>query len=129
MTDLYPEIKPYDHGMLEVGDGDLVFWETCGRNWPVVTPHREGACSVAHELPLSRCRRRSSSATLRFLLSGLRSHSARAASSCSATSFCSSARGAFTTVLQSDSTRLHPTRVGSSEAPEISGPMTPDCVS
>ncbi len=27
---LYPEIEPYDHGMLEVGDGNLVYWETCG---------------------------------------------------------------------------------------------------
>ncbi|MFJ4199211.1 prolyl aminopeptidase [Streptomyces sviceus] len=27
---LYPEIEPYDHGMLDVGDGNLVYWETCG---------------------------------------------------------------------------------------------------
>ncbi len=26
----YPEIEPYDHGMLDVGDGNLVYWETCG---------------------------------------------------------------------------------------------------
>ena len=30
MIGLYPEIEPYDHGTLEVGDGDLVYWETCG---------------------------------------------------------------------------------------------------
>lgn len=30
MSDLYPEITPYAHGMLEVGDGNLVYWETCG---------------------------------------------------------------------------------------------------
>jgi proline iminopeptidase len=30
MTELYPEIEPYDHGMLDVGDGNLVYWETCG---------------------------------------------------------------------------------------------------
>ena len=30
MTGLYPEIEPYEHGMLEVGDGNLVYWETCG---------------------------------------------------------------------------------------------------
>ncbi|HKV44935.1 MAG TPA: prolyl aminopeptidase [bacterium] len=30
MTDLYPEIEPYDRGMLEVDDGNLVYWETCG---------------------------------------------------------------------------------------------------
>lgn len=27
---LYPEIEPYDHGMLDVGDGNLVHWESCG---------------------------------------------------------------------------------------------------
>lgn len=27
---LYPEIEPYRHGMLEVGDGNLVYWEECG---------------------------------------------------------------------------------------------------
>jgi proline iminopeptidase len=26
----YPETVPYDHGMLDVGDGNLVYWETCG---------------------------------------------------------------------------------------------------
>jgi proline iminopeptidase len=26
----YPEIGPSDHGMLEVGDGNLIYWETCG---------------------------------------------------------------------------------------------------
>ncbi len=26
----YPEIEPYEHGMLDVGDGNLVYWETCG---------------------------------------------------------------------------------------------------
>lgn len=27
---LYPEIDPYDHGMLDVGDGNHVYWEVCG---------------------------------------------------------------------------------------------------
>ena len=27
---LYPEIEPYRHGMLDVGDGNLVYWEECG---------------------------------------------------------------------------------------------------
>lgn len=27
---LYPPIEPYDHGMLDVGDGNLVYWEVCG---------------------------------------------------------------------------------------------------
>ena len=31
MTAMYPEIEPYEHGMLAVGDGNLVYWETCGR--------------------------------------------------------------------------------------------------
>jgi proline iminopeptidase len=30
MTVLYPEIEPYDHGLLDVGDGNLVYWEVCG---------------------------------------------------------------------------------------------------
>jgi proline iminopeptidase len=30
VADLYPPIEPYDHGMLDVGDGNLVYWETCG---------------------------------------------------------------------------------------------------
>ena len=27
---LYPEVTPYEHGMLEVGDGHRIHWETCG---------------------------------------------------------------------------------------------------
>jgi proline iminopeptidase len=27
---LYPEIEPYDHGLLEVGDDHRVYWEACG---------------------------------------------------------------------------------------------------
>jgi proline iminopeptidase len=30
MGDLYPEISPYESGMLDVGDGNVVYWETCG---------------------------------------------------------------------------------------------------
>jgi proline iminopeptidase len=30
MIELYPAIEPYDQGMLDVGDGNLVYWETCG---------------------------------------------------------------------------------------------------
>jgi proline iminopeptidase len=26
----YPEIEPYDHGYLNVGDGNAVYWEACG---------------------------------------------------------------------------------------------------
>ncbi|MFJ4920986.1 prolyl aminopeptidase [Streptomyces sp. NPDC088725] len=28
--DVYPPVEPCDHGMLDVGDGNLVYWETCG---------------------------------------------------------------------------------------------------
>lgn len=30
MPGLYPEIEPYDQGMLEVGDGNHLYWEVCG---------------------------------------------------------------------------------------------------
>ena len=26
----YPDIEPYETGMLDTGDGNLVYWETCG---------------------------------------------------------------------------------------------------
>ncbi|MEU8735155.1 prolyl aminopeptidase [Streptomyces tendae] len=44
---LYPEIEPYDHGMLDVGDGNHVYWETCGN------PHGKPAL-VLHGGPGSR---------------------------------------------------------------------------
>lgn len=30
MSAPYPPIEPYDHGMLDVGDGNHVYWEVCG---------------------------------------------------------------------------------------------------
>jgi proline iminopeptidase len=38
---LYPETEPYDHGMLDVGDGNHVYWEVCGnpRGKPAVMLH------------------------------------------------------------------------------------------
>jgi proline iminopeptidase len=30
MAEPYPPIEPYDHGLLDVGDGNLVYWEACG---------------------------------------------------------------------------------------------------
>ncbi|EMF55308.1 MULTISPECIES: prolyl aminopeptidase [Streptomyces] len=38
---LYPEIEPYDHGLLDVGDGNRVYWEVCGnpRGRPAVVLH------------------------------------------------------------------------------------------
>jgi proline iminopeptidase len=27
---MYPPTKPYQHGLLDVGDGNAVYWETCG---------------------------------------------------------------------------------------------------
>lgn len=41
VTDVYPEIEPYEHGMLEVDGGDLIYWETCGnpRGKPAIVLH------------------------------------------------------------------------------------------
>ena len=41
MTGLYPELQPYEHGMLEVADGNVVYWETCGNPYgkPAVVLH------------------------------------------------------------------------------------------
>ena len=30
MAELFPPVEPYEHGMLDVGDGNRVYWETCG---------------------------------------------------------------------------------------------------
>lgn len=48
MTGLYPEVEPYEHGMLAVGDGNRVYWETCGN------PHGKPAV-VLHGGPGSGC--------------------------------------------------------------------------
>jgi proline iminopeptidase len=41
MARLYPQLEPYDRGMLDVGDGHQVYWETCGnpRGKPAVVFH------------------------------------------------------------------------------------------
>ncbi len=31
MKDIYPDIEPHAHGMLDVGDGHRIHWEACGR--------------------------------------------------------------------------------------------------
>jgi|GEM_PF-2068344 len=31
MAHLHPPIEPYDHGRLDTGDGNLVYWEVCGK--------------------------------------------------------------------------------------------------
>lgn len=38
---IYPEIEPYDHGLLDVGGGNRVYWEVCGnpRGKPAVVLH------------------------------------------------------------------------------------------
>ena len=38
---LYPAIEPYQRGMLAVGDGNMVYWETCGnpRGKPALVVH------------------------------------------------------------------------------------------
>src|SRR3954470_1820783 len=37
----FPETAPYDHGMLDTGDGNLVHWEVCGNpdGKPAVVVH------------------------------------------------------------------------------------------
>jgi proline iminopeptidase len=45
---LYQPIEPYEHGMLEVGDGNLLYWEVCGN------PHGKPAV-VLHGGPGSGC--------------------------------------------------------------------------
>jgi proline iminopeptidase len=45
---LYPPIEPYAHGMLDVGDGNQVYWEACGN------PHGKPAV-VVHGGPGSGC--------------------------------------------------------------------------
>jgi proline iminopeptidase len=48
MTSLYPHIEPYEHGLLDVGDGHNIYWETCGN------PHGKPAL-VLHGGPGSGC--------------------------------------------------------------------------
>jgi proline iminopeptidase len=52
MADLYPPIEPYDDGMLDGGDGNLVYWEVCGN------PDGKPAL-VVHGGPGSGCNERS----------------------------------------------------------------------
>ena len=37
----YPPIEPYEAGMLDTGDGNLVYWEACGnpRGMPALVVH------------------------------------------------------------------------------------------
>ena len=41
MTTLYPPIEPHSHGMLDVGDGNRLYWEECGnpRGKPALVLH------------------------------------------------------------------------------------------
>jgi proline iminopeptidase len=48
VTGLYPEIQPYDHDLLDSGDGNRVYWETCGNP-------RGKAAVVLHGGPGSGC--------------------------------------------------------------------------
>ncbi|WLQ35408.1 prolyl aminopeptidase [Streptomyces castrisilvae] len=50
----YPPIEPYDRGMLDVGDGNLVYWEVCGN------PEGKPA-AVVHGGPGSGCTERARS--------------------------------------------------------------------
>ena len=59
MTDLYPEIEPYEQGFLEVDDGNLVYWEACGNphGKPAVVLHGGpgSGCSPWYRKPWERC--------------------------------------------------------------------------
>ena len=48
MTGLYPNVEPYEHGVLAVGDGNHVYWEMCGNP-------RGKAAVVMHGGPGSGC--------------------------------------------------------------------------
>lgn len=48
MPQSHPPIEPYERGMLDVGDGQRVYWETCGN--PVGKP-----ALVLHGGPGSGC--------------------------------------------------------------------------
>jgi proline iminopeptidase len=52
MPDPYPPIEPYDSGMLDVGEGNLVYWETCGNpkgKAALVVDGGPGRQAVAHQ--------------------------------------------------------------------------------
>ena len=49
MADRYPEIEPYEHGMLDVGDGQRVYWEVCGIPDRAVRPARRGSQHPARQ--------------------------------------------------------------------------------
>ena len=50
MTALYPNIEPYDRGILEAGDGHQVYWETCGtpagKPAPILRGGPDAGCST-----------------------------------------------------------------------------------
>ncbi|SDK11907.1 proline iminopeptidase [Nonomuraea maritima] len=52
MNTLYPPIEPYDSGLLDVGDGNQIYWEVCGnpQGKPAVMLHGGpgGGCSADH---------------------------------------------------------------------------------
>src|SRR5213593_2492547 len=52
MTELYPEIEPYEQGFLEVDDGHRVYWEACGNptGKPAVVLHGGpgSGCTTEH---------------------------------------------------------------------------------
>src|SRR3954454_13366184 len=52
MRSLYPPVEPYETGLLDVGDGARIYWETCGNpaGKPVVMLHGGpgGGCTPDH---------------------------------------------------------------------------------
>ena len=132
MTGLYPEIEPYEHGMLEVGDGNLVYWETCGNpsGKPAVVLHggpgraaRRGSggcstrprtassCSISAGAGAARRTRASPTSTCPPTPRGTWSPTSSGSASTSASSggSCSAARGGATLALAY--AERHPDRV------------------
>jgi len=57
MAHVYPLIEPYAHGFMDVGDGHLMYWETCGNpeGQPAVVLHGGpgSGCSAGNRRPFN----------------------------------------------------------------------------
>ncbi|MFI5384711.1 MAG: prolyl aminopeptidase [Fimbriimonadales bacterium] len=57
MAQLYPVLEPYDHGLLDVGDGHLIYWEACGnpngKSAVVLHGGPGSGCSVGNRRPFN----------------------------------------------------------------------------
>jgi hypothetical protein len=69
---LYPEIEPYDHGFLDVGDGQQLYWETCGNpdGLPALYLHGGRAPAVGRSLVTTLIPRPTASSSLISAIAG-----------------------------------------------------------